>query len=556
MKNTAPLFFGLILAAANLHAAAFRSPDILIDSKLNYDWSAVLVKKFRVLLKNNKLNDPFAGRFPAPIIVNEAQIDSYLSDNSRALLRDFGNAVGLNILKGETKVVMHGFAYDVKGFKTDLKASKVLGDGLVLGTEFSASELSLRADKISLTLQIPGRSNSTVFQIDLIKPVIKASQDKMINFFGEFKIEDNKDFYKLKIEKANFEKMSQGMIKNAEDIELNFERIVIPEVSIKVGNKIINFPAEKMEKLIQERHDAIKGILLAQVAETLRTNSTIAALKIIEQYKINKEYWIDTPVMKSQIQIGKFESSSAGDLQIDIPADFCTIATFNQHQKKCIDNKVTQISSSRINKALHTESVSIMKDLMDNGEANIVASISEDYLNKLLVTTYDAGLWKGALDEAGVSLGSNKVTMKLDERGTSGTLLMDVIYKPTTLEKIVTGSNLIRFPLVLDVSVRIEKHDNEPVIIVRLNNVDSSDETLINGRPKDNILSTVKDIPRFKTKVANTIRSRLASLKGKDVIELRYPELQDLGLDKVDFLSDGNGRMNAIMRLEDLLENN
>ena len=39
----------------------------------------------------------------------------------------------------------------------------------------------------------------------------------------------------------------------------------------------------------------------------------------------------------------------------------------------------------------------------------------------------------------------------------------------------------------------------------------------------------------------------------KDLIELRYPELKGLGLDKVDFLSDGNGRMNAIMRLEDLL---
>jgi hypothetical protein len=131
---------------------------------------------------------------------------------------------------------------------------------------------------------------------------------------------------------------------------------------------------------------------------------------------------------------------------------------------------------------------------------------------------------------------------------------MDVVYKPTKMEKFLTGSKVIRFPLVLDVSLRIEKNEDEPIVIIRLKDVDTSNETIINGKPDLNMISTVKDVPRFKGKVANAIREKVSVLRNKDIIELRYPEFKGLGLDKVDFLSDGLGRMNAIMRLEDLIE--
>jgi hypothetical protein len=108
--------------------------------------------------------------------------------------------------------------------------------------------------------------------------------------------------------------------------------------------------------------------------------------------------------------------------------------------------------------------------------------------------------------------------------------------------------------LVLDVSLRIEKNEDEPIVIIRLKDVDTSNETIINGKPDLNMISTVKDVPRFKGKVANAIREKVSVLRNKDIIELRYPEFKGLGLDKVDFLSDGLGRMNAIMRLEDLIE--
>jgi hypothetical protein len=168
-----------------------------------------------------------------------------------------------------------------------------------------------------------------------------------------------------------------------------------------------------------------------------------------------------------------------------------------------------------------------------------------------MVTTYEAGLWDSALKAANVKLGQNLMKLFLNQKGDTATFIMDVIYEPSNMERIMTGSTLIRFPLAVDISFKIEKKDDIPHISVRLENVDTSDETLISGR--DGFVSSVQNIPRFKAKVAKAIRQKISHLAHKDLIELKYPEFKDLGLEKIEFVSDGNGRMNAIMRLEDLL---
>lgn len=546
-KWTSYILIGLF-TLGQVSADTFKSPDILIDSRLDYDWSSVLISKFRVLLKNYKVADPFNNRFDAPIVVSEDVVGNYLPEESKGLIQDFGDAVGLNVLKAKTKVTLHGLAYDVSGFKTNMKAAQKASDGLILGTNFSASEVNVTADKVSLSLVIPGKNNSPVFNVDIIHPVISASEEEIINFFTEVKIKDQQDHFKLQIVKANFDTMAKGLLKHPESLEFSYERINIPSVSLKVGSKTVDFSQSKIQGIIRENHQAIKGILLAQIASTLNSDTTKAAFKVLENYKIKKEFWLNTAVLNGQFKISDFSSYGPGDsLAVNMPGDFCTAQKFNQLNAECVRNKITQTAVSRLTSKLHSESISQMKEMMSRGEANLVVSISEDYLNKLLVTTYDAGLWKSALEEAGVELGPNKVILRMDKRGESGTLIMDVLYKPKKMEKVMTGSTQIRFPLVIDVAVRIENRDNVPTVLVRLNDVDTSDETLINGRPNDGIMSTVKDVPRFKTKVAAAIREKISALRNKDIIELGYPELKGLGLDKVDFLSDGNGRMNAIL---------
>ena len=231
---------------------------------------------------------------------------------------------------------------------------------------------------------------------------------------------------------------------------------------------------------------------------------------VIKTYKETMiELLVDKDPFKEFLLKNFRTSFRENSISIDMPGDFCTNEKFQQLHVLCLKNKTTKISKSRLQSYHYVNSLNQLRNSVEEGDANLVVSVSEDYINKLLVTTYDAGLWKESLDEAGVELGPNKVILRLDQRGDSGTLILDVIYKPTKFEKNLIGSKIIRFPLVLDISLRIEKIDEEAVVIIKLNSVDSSDDTLINGRPDLNILSNIKDIPRFKTKVAKKIRERL-----------------------------------------------
>ena len=128
-------------------------------------------------------------------------------------------------------------------------------------------------------------------------------------------------------------------------------------------------------------------------------------------------------------------------------------------------------------------------------------------------------------------------------------LYLDLLYTPKKIERLAIGAKEVRFPLVLKAGLKIRHEDNMPVFVVHIAEIDTSDEMLLKGRPEIGVVSNVNQL-RFKKKVLKTIRSETASLANQDVLELKYNELKNLGLETVDFVSDGNGRMNAMMSLK------
>src|SRR5690606_11943998 len=136
-------------------AWAFNAPDIVIDSNLNYNWSGVLVKKVRQLLESYGIDDPFEGKFQGPFLINESTVGEYLPESSRALITDIGNLTGLDLLRGQGRAVVEGISYELKDFKTELKARQLTADGLILASEVSAGALELRAESIILSLSVP-----------------------------------------------------------------------------------------------------------------------------------------------------------------------------------------------------------------------------------------------------------------------------------------------------------------------------------------------------------------------------------------------------------------
>jgi hypothetical protein len=542
----------IILLSLTVTALSSASPDILIQTKVGHDFSSLLINRYKAFCKSLGIKDPFSRRLDKPILLTKSRLNSLLPDGLKDVLNSFGNSLGLNILQTETSVWVHGVSYDVKDLKTNIFVHGQEKDGIVLGADFMAREIRISADKVSLELVIPGPSNTTVFTVDVIRPVVKLDNEGLISSKSLIKIKENKDYLNLEIRDLDFSKLVNNLSESQEKIDLEFERIFIPNVSLKVGNRTVKFSPEKIESLILSYRPVIREILVAQAAEILKSNAFEFSQQLVDNFKIKKDYWISTPVLQAKFSLGNISSSADGkSLQLLMPADFCTTENYKENLENCVAKKASTISPSRLNHNHFKESLAIVQDYLENDDEGLVASLSEDYLNKLMVTTYEAGLWDSALKAANVKLGQNLMKLFLNQKGDTATFIMDVIYEPSNMERIMTGSTLIRFPLAVDISFKIEKKDDIPHISVRLENVDTSDETLISGR--DGFVSSVQNIPRFKAKVAKAIRQKISHLAHKDLIELKYPEFKDLGLEKIEFVSDGNGRMNAIMRLEDLL---
>ncbi len=544
----------LLLSVSGIQAQTetFLAPDILVETRLDSDWSGVLANRIRRLMKNFGQQDPFSQRFEQPIVVSEAKVGDYLNPSAMELLKDLSRMLKMDFLNAQTQVTIHGLRYDVRGFKTEFNATEDKVEGLSVSSDFSASKIMVSADKVTLSLLIPGKNALPFINIEIIKPVITAAEEKLINFIAKIQLRNNDKSFKLLLEDSDFSSMVSSLVGSSDSIHLDYQNIVVPNVSIKIGNQQLKFDPKKIEDLIKSKKDGIKGLLVAQVSSLLKSGMGGDMLAAMNKIEFAKEYWIDSTTIQSQLKIDSFVSPANANLvEVQMSGDFCPPVLFQSIGKKCVQDKVTKPVKSRISEKVHEESVQTMRSLIDQGNANIVVSISEDYVNKVLVATYDAGLWNDILKKSGVMLGPNKVFIRMDEAGSNtGTLYMDVIYTPKKLERLAIGAKEVRFPLVFKVGLKIKQENLIPTFIIHIAEMDTSDETLLNGKPEMGVVSNIHSL-RLKKKVLSTLRAETAGLANTDVLELQYPELRGLDLDKVNFVSDGNGRMNALILLKD-----
>ena len=554
MKKLITLFLTLLFLSLTVNANSFQSPDILVDTKLGSDWSGMLVSKIRRLLRNYGYNDPFRNKIEKPLTVVEAEVGDYLNPEAKELLAELGGMLEMDFLNGKAQVVVHGLRYDIKGFKTDLKLTDEKNNGVTIAADFAASNVRVNADKIVLSLMIPGKKALPAIEIEIIKPIVVASEESLVNFFTQIRLKSEADSYKLKMENANFQDMAQGLLDN-KSVSLNFSSVVVPKVSLKVGNKELKFDQKKIEKLIFSKKEAIKGLVLAQFSSLLAKGFGTEALKVMDDMGFKKEFWINTVAIQSFMKLNSFKSFADGEhVLAHLDGDFCTINSYNSVKANCVNQKVTNAPKSRITAQDHDASLDVMRDMVEQGEANIVVSISEDYINQALGATLDAGLWNKMLDKAGVMLGENKPFLRLDKKDSkTGTLYMDMVYTPKKIQQMALGTKLVRFPLVMQVGIEILQDKRVPIFKLFIKDIDMSDEMLLKGRPDIGVISNVGKL-RFKKKVLETLRAETKDLANTEIVRLNYPALRGLDLDKVDFESDGLGRMNATILLKEANE--
>lgn len=533
-----------------------KVPDIIIDSKLDFDWSEMLVQKIRRYMLNNGYGDPFSSRVETEVVIADLTSQDLVAPESKKLLQDLGQMLGVKLLNARSKITLKNFAYEIGSVRTNLKASSREKSGLVINGDFTAGGIRVEIDEIKLILELPTANGGKMplLEVSVVKPKL-VTKGEGITVSAGIQVVESRDTVSFKVLNSDFNQFADQLADNPAMIDLSYEDLIIPEVSIRIGTKQINIKPEKVKAFITAREENLKQLMIDQLRLKLKEGAAAPMLAAMDSLKIPREYWIHTDSVSSRFTIGKVSTSVFDkNLQVDMPADFCMFSQFGQYSGNCVNFKPTKIPESVITADNHKESIHNIKDILNSGSANLVASVSEDYINKLLGATYDAGFYTDMLNEAGASLGPKRAFLRLDEKGETGTLYADVLYKITGFQGTMVGRKEIRFPLVIKCAMRFEKRAGSvPVLLIKLVDADLSDQVLRYGLPELGLESTIQKVPRFKGKVIKAIRESTAAFIGKDVVALNYPEFRGMGLETVNFISDGNGRMGAQVQLDALV---
>ncbi len=147
-------------------------------------------------------------------------------------------------------------------------------------------------------------------------------------------------------------------------------------------------------------------------------------------------------------------------------------------------------------------------------------------------------------------MGPHKPFIRLEDKGSQyGTLYLDMIYPVKSAERLALGAKEVRFILAMKVGLIIKNDKRTPIFSINIAEIDTSDDTLIYGKPELGLVSGIQKL-RFKKKVLERVRAELKDFLFTEVLALPYRPLGGLDLDKVDFVSDGQGRMNALILLK------
>lgn len=551
------LSFCFLLTTAQAAAQEKSVPDVIIASRLDLAWSEMLISKLRRYVINLNLGDPFGARVERDIEIGEVRAGNLINPASHQMVSDISGIFGLRLVDAHSKIIVKNIEYKLDRVLTDLRPVTRETKGQVFDGLFAARGAQISADAIDLILEIPttGNRRLPLIKVRIDRPFIKSAAHLAITAQAQVQVVEEAEELSFKVLNSSFESLANLLEKKPEDFELGFASIQIPQVSVSIGNRRMNIDPHKVRAAIVARESFLKTLLVEQLRGQLRAGIAQRALDLVQTLKIPKEYWLTVDKMKMKLRVARLSGSDASqNVLLRMDSDFCTLANFERNDKDCLKFKQTTPAVSVTTPEKLRASIDEVKATLADEEANMVASISEDFINKLVSTTVDAGYFDEKMKESGASFGPTKTFVRLNERGETGTLYVDIKYKLTSMQALLVGGPEIRFPLVLKCTMRTEKGPNGfPLVIFKIKSAVLDNKTLRKGFPLMGLPSTVERLKRFESKVVQTIREKVKPMVGEDIISLELPLFKDVGLESLSFKSDGHGRMSAHANLVDVV---
>jgi hypothetical protein len=522
--------------------------DIVIKSRLDQQSSASLIKRARTFLINNNFGDPYNQSFETPIVVDFNRVLEELPTDTRSWIKDWQDIFNLKIFESSYKLIIQDFSYSIQSFNSELKPGLSEQSRIEYVTYNSVKGLKLSASKIAFQIELNSTQNGEPikFAVELIAPDFIISPELMVELPMGWQTALLPNSLMLSLHTIDLSRVFAKVVERPDLIDFKVKDVIMPQVSIRVGNREIKFDKEKIKKFIYAREEDMKMAIL----DMLRARMQARFSNIIKDKP--QEIFLRRTFSTKGIVSTVFDMKSmAADpstkiLEAKVDGHFCANVSDLQIDK-CRSVQLPTKERRKIEISTFDQSMQEIDNLFNQKRANVAVSISEHYINQLITAAAQAGVLE--LGGKEFTLGSEKAFILAEEKGESFNLYLDIIYKLSQRERVMVGRSELRFPVRLAMGLKIVIQDGFPHLVIKVTEVKTDAALILKGLPQYDLVTNVNTV-RFQKIVLKRIFEDLAPFNQKIMLDMELKEFKETYLEQLDFFSDGHGRANAVLFMD------
>ncbi len=633
MKNARRFLPACVLALGLTqgNALAQQQPDLLVSIPMTENNGADLFQRIitlmdnirarQVQLRQQPLPDPFNGNYPR-IEINQQSIGQAIPQNAetRRMLAAVNSILGINAGGTGVSATFTDLRYSLSNLRLQVDSLEPNRGNPILTGRIAGQGITFSLGKLRVAANIPvvGQEPLVLWaEINGLQVRTRGNAELPVGVRVQL---DHSDPEKLKfqINEVNLNLLADALERAPLELQLDPNVPVShSNVAVTIAGRRVTLNAEAVRAGVRTNQDAIQKAVREQIVGFLRRarqSDYESFTRALAQQGIPRDYWIKTPGQQragspgsvdyklgtpdlafklryeSVTGVNRERGSRPAVLTYDIRGGFClengqrnragawengrqSNFTWNQERTMmtgCV--RPQPVSPSGITHAQYQESLRLMARRVaeDPSDRTATINVSHDYVNALLHTTIDAGLWDPGLQPNRLSFGDKKAFVRFDEtvdprefpdldeeeRRKAAVFYLDLVYSPGrslsgTFQRIFVGRNSVRFPVKIYAHVNIVNRclggTPVPHLVIQAAGADCLDDgrCVIDEadarRNRHGLVSTVQRA-RFTNLIRSEIRTAVQGMIGREVFALPLREFPNVGVEDIELEVDGQGR--------------
>ncbi len=532
--------------------ASAPGPDIILQTRLDESNSPMFIERARSVLINNGLSDPYRYQLKKPLEVSLDSVISEASQESQIWLKQLQEFLKIELFESNYDLQINDFAYDISDYDVRLKASRV-NDGFVFNAKnlIYRPRLSASSIKFIVSLNRRGVYEPISFELAIVNPVFTISKSASVDIAMSWGSILAPDGFNMEFKEVDLTQLFTDLADDPSSYDFEWSDLVVPDLKIKIGSKTLKIEREKLKQYIRNNKEELKLAIIDLVItqKQLKTGERFI-IKPDMKFSIPKKFGFHSDI-NGEFFIEKDALISTYVIRHELNGVFClpTLMGFtssSSDSEACDGFPQPTAPKRQITQTQYDQSLKMFQELFEKEQASIGLSVSEEYINRLVRTIVEGGLFNTNGKE--FNLGPQKAFAISDIKGPDFSLYVDILYKTTRSQRLFIGKKELHFPLKLMARLSIEHKDDIPYLMIDIDRDASSDDLLRHGLPKFGLESNVNQT-RFTKKVLKGIRKGVAEFVGKRLVEVNLKELKGSYLENMKFIADGQGRAMAIIKL-------